>query len=318
VRVAYQGEPGAFSEAAVLRLMPDAEPRPYPTFDEVFDAVSNGSVGLGVVPIENSIGGSIHRNYDLLVERELSIVGEVQVPVVHNLLALPGVALHTHAPFQSLNDHLIMGNQISGNGPVLTLRRIVALIGIDGVRAAANSLRAWPGPLDDEDARRMRQAIDEVRLAGHLAQALRPAGYDPEAVYLVTVLQSLGRLLVRYHFADEAEQIHQLTQPMPASRIDGEVVVPEQPGLSEEAAAYAVLGVDIEALGSAAARHWGLGEEVQHMIRRLPGDLAVRKPDDDNELLRPVSVGALSNAYARARARFAKQMTAGKSWRDVR
>jgi prephenate dehydratase len=42
VRVAYQGEPGAFSEAAVLRLMPDAEPRPYPTFDEVFDAVSNG------------------------------------------------------------------------------------------------------------------------------------------------------------------------------------------------------------------------------------------------------------------------------------
>lgn len=93
MRVAYQGEPGAFSEAAVLRLLPDAEPRPYPTFDEVFDAVSNGSVGLGVVPIENSIGGSIHRNYDLLVERELAIVGEVQVPVVHNLLALPGVAL---------------------------------------------------------------------------------------------------------------------------------------------------------------------------------------------------------------------------------
>ena len=93
MRVAYQGEPGAFSEAAVLRLLQDADPRPYPTFDEVFDAVSNGSVTLGVVPIENSIGGSIHRNYDLLVERELSIVGEVQLPVVHNLLALPGVAL---------------------------------------------------------------------------------------------------------------------------------------------------------------------------------------------------------------------------------
>ena len=52
----------------MLRLLPDAEPRPYPTFDEVFDAVTNGSVSLGVVPIENSIGGSIHRNYDLLVE----------------------------------------------------------------------------------------------------------------------------------------------------------------------------------------------------------------------------------------------------------
>jgi prephenate dehydratase len=93
LRVAYQGEPGAFSEAAVLRLLPDAEPRPYPAFDDVFDAVSTGAVNLGVVPIENSIGGSIHRNYDLLVERELSIVGEVQVPVVHNLLALPGVTL---------------------------------------------------------------------------------------------------------------------------------------------------------------------------------------------------------------------------------
>ena len=69
MRVAYQGEPGAFSEAAVLRLLPDAEPRPYPTFDEVFDAVGTGAVNLGVVPIENSIGGSIHRNYDLLVER---------------------------------------------------------------------------------------------------------------------------------------------------------------------------------------------------------------------------------------------------------
>jgi prephenate dehydratase len=77
----------------VLRLLPDAEPRPYPTFDEVFDAVSNGAVNLGVVPIENSIGGSIHRNYDLLVQRDLSIVGEVQVPVVHHLLALPGVRL---------------------------------------------------------------------------------------------------------------------------------------------------------------------------------------------------------------------------------
>jgi prephenate dehydratase len=91
--VGFQGEPGAFSEAAVLRLLPDAEPRPFPTFDEVFEAVRDGRVAYGVVPIENSIGGSIHRNYDLLVEGDLSIVGEVHVPVVHNLLALPGVTL---------------------------------------------------------------------------------------------------------------------------------------------------------------------------------------------------------------------------------
>jgi len=93
VRVGFQGEPGAFSEAAVLRLLPDAEVRPFPTFEDVFDAVHDNKVALGVVPIENSIGGSIPRNYDLLVETDLAIVGEVQVPVVHNLLALPGVRL---------------------------------------------------------------------------------------------------------------------------------------------------------------------------------------------------------------------------------
>ena len=77
----------------MLRLLPDSDPCPYPAFDDVFDAVHSGAVSLGVIPIENSIGGSIHRNYDLLVERELSIVAEVQVPVVHHLLALPGVGL---------------------------------------------------------------------------------------------------------------------------------------------------------------------------------------------------------------------------------
>jgi prephenate dehydratase len=94
VRVGYQGEPGAFSEAAVLRLLPGAEPRPFPTFEDVFEAVHDNRVALGVIPIENSIGGSIHRNYDLLVEGDLAIVGEVQVPVVHHLLALPGVRIH--------------------------------------------------------------------------------------------------------------------------------------------------------------------------------------------------------------------------------
>ncbi|HEY7059289.1 MAG TPA: prephenate dehydratase [Vicinamibacterales bacterium] len=93
MRVGFQGEPGAFSEAAVLRLLPDAEPRPFPSFEDVFVAVHDNRVALGVLPIENSIGGSIHRNYDLLVEGDLAIVGEVQVPVVHNLLALPGVEL---------------------------------------------------------------------------------------------------------------------------------------------------------------------------------------------------------------------------------
>ncbi|HSC64457.1 MAG TPA: HDOD domain-containing protein [Caldimonas sp.] len=203
---------------------------------------------------------------------------------------LPDMALSFEL-LRTYSSARVQGTQIPGNGPVLTLRRVVALIGVDGVREAANSLRTWPGPLDDDGARALRQTIDRVRLAGHVAQSLRPAGYDSEAVYLVAVLQSLGRLLLRYHFADEAEQIRQLTLPFLAPRGDGEPPA-EQPGLDADAAAYAVLGVDIEAFGHAATRQWGLGDDVLHMIRRLPVDVPVRKPDTDDELLRIVASAA--------------------------
>src|SRR5579862_9065397 len=93
MKIAYQGEPGAFSEAAARRLAPEAQMVPCRTFEEVFEAVEAGRSSYGVVPIENSIGGSIHRNYDLLVTHELSIQGEVELPVVHQLLALPGASL---------------------------------------------------------------------------------------------------------------------------------------------------------------------------------------------------------------------------------
>ena len=184
---------------------------------------------------------------------------------------------------RTLNSAQVQGTQIQGNGPVLTLRRIIALIGVNGVRLAANTLRAWPGPLSQAQAEAMQATLDRVRLAGHTAQALRPAGYDAQVVYLIAVLQNLGRLMLRYHFADEAEQIEQLMKPGAANREAG---TPEQAGLSEEAAAYAVLGVDIESLGDAVARQWGLGEDVMHMARRLPPEAPVRKPDSDAELLR--------------------------------
>ncbi len=93
MRIAYQGEPGAFSEAAARRVDSEALLVPCRSFEEVFDSVDAGPAAYGVVPIENSIGGSIHRNYDLLLSHELTIVGEVELPVVHHLLALPGAAL---------------------------------------------------------------------------------------------------------------------------------------------------------------------------------------------------------------------------------
>ena len=93
MKIAYQGEPGAFSEAAARRVDTDADLMPCRSFEEVFDAVQAGTAAHGVLPIENSIGGSIHRNYDLLLERDLPIVGEVELPVIHHLLALPGTNL---------------------------------------------------------------------------------------------------------------------------------------------------------------------------------------------------------------------------------
>ena len=93
MRIAYQGEPGAFSEAAARRLAPEAQLVACRTFEDVFASVEGGPAGYGIVPIENSIGGSIHRNYDLLVTNHLPIVAEVELPVVHHLLALPGASM---------------------------------------------------------------------------------------------------------------------------------------------------------------------------------------------------------------------------------
>ncbi|MCL6511836.1 MAG: chorismate mutase, partial [Anaerolineae bacterium] len=78
--VGYQGEPGAYSEQAIFDFFDaQAHVRPVPcqTFDDVFDLVAAGRCDYGVVPVENSLGGSVHRNYDLFMRHTLHIVGEV-------------------------------------------------------------------------------------------------------------------------------------------------------------------------------------------------------------------------------------------------
>ena len=186
---------------------------------------------------------------------------------------------------REVNSVHVQGTQAAGSAPVLTIRRSIALIGLNGVRQAANGLRLWPGPLSEGGAQALRALMDRVRLAGYTAQALRPAGYDAEVVYLVTVLQNLGRLLAQYHFPDEFEQIRHLMQGAPAPA-DAPPGTASAPGWAESDASFAVLGIDIEALGAAVARHWGLGDEMVHMIRRLPKDLPVRMPDTDSDVLR--------------------------------
>ena len=93
MRIAFQGESGAYSEAAALRFSDHADVLPCESFEDVFASVAAGKATHGILPVENSIGGSIHRNYDLLLEHDLPIVGEVTLPITHNLMALPGTAL---------------------------------------------------------------------------------------------------------------------------------------------------------------------------------------------------------------------------------
>ena len=91
--IAYAGEPGAFAEDAVLAAFGDVERVPVGSFRAVFDAVASGSAVAGVVPIENVIHGTVRENYDLLIEYELAIHGEVVVPVRLCLAALAGQRL---------------------------------------------------------------------------------------------------------------------------------------------------------------------------------------------------------------------------------
>ncbi|MBN1304318.1 MAG: prephenate dehydratase [Anaerolineales bacterium] len=93
MRVAFQGEPGAYSEQAVIEHFgKEAETVPCKIFDIVFDRVNGLDCDYGMLPIENSLAGSIHQNYDLLLQnKKLSIVGEHYLRVEHCLVALPDV-----------------------------------------------------------------------------------------------------------------------------------------------------------------------------------------------------------------------------------
>lgn len=93
-KVAYQGEPGAFGEEAVIGWFGDAvTPVPVPTFSAVCAEVEGGLADAGVLPLENSLAGTVGDALDALANGSLRVIGEVLLPIRHQLLALPGVAL---------------------------------------------------------------------------------------------------------------------------------------------------------------------------------------------------------------------------------
>ncbi len=93
-RIAFQGELGAYSELASYEFFGyDIEVMPRPAFEDIFTMVRSGDADHGTIPIENSLAGSIHENYDLLLKHDLVITGEIKLRIVHNLLAAPGTEL---------------------------------------------------------------------------------------------------------------------------------------------------------------------------------------------------------------------------------
>jgi prephenate dehydratase len=92
--VSFQGERGAFSEEAARRLAgPAADALPCTRFEDVFRTLADGKVSGAIVPIENTLAGSVHENYDHLQSFDLPIVAETSLRIVHNLIAAPGVRL---------------------------------------------------------------------------------------------------------------------------------------------------------------------------------------------------------------------------------
>lgn len=95
-RVAFQGEPGAFSEDAAIELVgKECKPVPRPTFEDLFTAIAAGEADYILAPLENSLMGSVHRCYDLLLESSLGIVAEIIWPISHCLIGYEGASLDT-------------------------------------------------------------------------------------------------------------------------------------------------------------------------------------------------------------------------------
>jgi prephenate dehydratase len=91
MRVAFQGEPGAFSEAAAIQLLGDGvRTVPRTTFEAAFRAIQEGAADALLVPVENTLAGSVVRVYDLLLESKLEMCGETILPIEHQLMGIPG------------------------------------------------------------------------------------------------------------------------------------------------------------------------------------------------------------------------------------
>jgi prephenate dehydratase len=94
MRIAIQGEPGSFSHEATLALVPAAVIEPCSVSHDVFNALTDGSVDAAMIPIENSLAGSVLEHFDLLLSHDVRVVRESQLRIRHNLIAISGTSMN--------------------------------------------------------------------------------------------------------------------------------------------------------------------------------------------------------------------------------
>jgi prephenate dehydratase len=184
-RIAFQGELGAFSQVAAERFLgPDAVPVPLPTFQQVFEAVANGTCAAAAIPIENTLHGSIHENYDHLLKFDLGIRAETFVRIVHNLIAAPGVEFadlkrvfsHPVALAQCL--HFFAENPGIQKTTYYDTAGSVKMVMGEGLRDAAAIASAAAAPI--YGANILRESIEDDRQNFTRFFLLRPNSAPPE------------------------------------------------------------------------------------------------------------------------------------------
>jgi HD-like signal output (HDOD) protein len=190
----------------------------------------------------------------------------------------------------------------SADEGVTMLSRAVMLLGQQGMRRVAGSVRAWPGALGAQASRsdvdgnlaikELNAALRLSCLAGHIARLMSPFSIHDEEASITAMSQRLGWLLTLYHFPDEAAQIRKLMLAGPPAEAGG----PTTPGMALEAAASAVLGINLDDLSAAVMKHWGLHERLIQAARPLARNTPVRHPSSIDETLR--TVASLANELA--------------------
>jgi prephenate dehydratase len=225
--VAYAGEPGAFAEDAVLAYFGDAPARVgQNSFRRVFEAVASGDAEAGVVPIENVVNGTVRENYDLLLEHDLEVRGEVVVPVRLCLAALPGQRLddieRVYSHIQALGQaeiflrarswQLLTTYNTAGAGKSIVDRDERAAAAVLSPRAAGLfGLEILAEEVGDLPGNRTRFLVLSAPWAPVLSTTGRGAGGQMRTTLVMTVKNEPGTLLAALRvFADHGLNMSEL------------------------------------------------------------------------------------------------------------